>query len=44
MLFSANTAVEQGVIVAVIVIVLLYLHASDVNQRMFNRCRVATLL
>jgi len=43
MLFSANIAVEQGVIVAVIVNAFLYLHASDVHQHTFNRSRVATL-
>jgi len=44
MLFSANIAVEQGVIVAVIIhCVFLYLHASDVHQHTFNRSRVATL-
>jgi len=43
MLFSANVAFEQGVIVAVIRIALLYLHGSDVHRHSFNRSRVATL-
>jgi len=32
MLLSANSAVEQEVIVAAVVIALFYLHASDVHQ------------
>jgi len=40
MLFSANSAVQQEVIVAAMVIALLYLHASDVHQHTFNRSRV----
>jgi len=40
MLFPANGAVEQDVIVAAMVIALFYLHASDVHQHTFNRSRV----
>ena len=39
---AANIAVEQGVIVATIMIAFLYLHASDVHQHSFNRSLVAT--
>jgi len=42
MFFSANNVVEQGVIVAVIVIAFLYLHTSDVHHQTFNQSRVAT--
>jgi len=47
MLFAATIAVEQEVIAADITIVLLilYLHASDVHQHStFNRSRAKTLL
>jgi len=44
MTLAANIAVQQGVIVASIMIVFLYLHASDVHQHSFIRSFVATLL
>jgi len=44
MILAAKIAVEQGVIVAAIMIEFLYLHASDVHQHSFNRSLVATLL
>ena len=44
MILAANIAVEQGVIVAAIMISFLYLHASDVHQHSFNGSLVATLL
>jgi len=40
MLFSMNTAAEQEVIAAAMVIAVLYLHASDVHQHTFNRSQV----
>jgi len=44
MTLAANIAVEQGVIVAAIMISFLYLHTSDVHQHSFDRSLVATLL
>jgi len=40
MLFSANSAVEQEVMVTAMVIALFCLHTSDVHQKSFNRSRV----
>jgi len=44
MTLVSDIAVEQGVIVAAIMIAFLYLHASDVHQHSFNRSLVTTVL